>query len=105
MFFIRFSGFGLLTQIIKIIKISYLFASVHNDELVIASSLRDELNQINFLLLGDPLDIQRQLSSQWRRHRHVQLCKSGFSSLHPEADGFIDQVDPVPLDADNLDTS
>ena len=81
----------------------HLLAAVHDDELVVAGGLGNELDEVDLLLLGDALDVQRKFTAERRSHGHVEFGESGVGSLDPEADDLVDQVDPVALDSDDLD--
>ena len=80
----------------------HLLTSVHDDELVVAGGLGNELDEVDFLLLGDALDVERKFSAERRRDRHVEFRESGVGPFDPEADDLVDQVDAVALDADDL---
>lgn len=80
----------------------HLLAAVHDHELVVAGGLGDELDEVDLLLLGHALDVEREFSAERRRDGDVELGESGVGPLDAEADDLVDQVDAVSLDADDL---
>jgi len=81
----------------------HLLAAVHDHELVVAGGLGDELDEVDLLLLGHALDVEREFSAEGGGDGDVELGESGVGPLDPEADDLVDQVDAVALDADDLD--